>query len=179
MYREYHVINISNRSTVTTMFVYYNRQDCEDGTIVLTPNHLDLSDYTATINSNGNITLQRREIVVNVLVPECNTSFTGSTVHICRINDFPRALHTFNGVLREVYNIISCGMTIVKNTKLNITTLQRNDKGFFALPDIGISVQRVDANKCIQEIVHQCKMSGISLLLEVKLADDRIAIVRS
>ncbi len=53
-------------------------------------------------------------------------------------------------------NQINDGTKIIKNTKLNIKTIKKEDEGFYYLDNIGISVQGIDSNKCLNEIISQC-----------------------
>jgi hypothetical protein len=70
----------------------------------------------------------------------------------------------YNSVLEQIYKIINDGTKIIKNTKLNIKTINKNDEGFYYLENIGISVQRVESNKCLLEIINQCIENKIILI---------------
>jgi hypothetical protein len=43
------------------------------------------------------------------------------------------------------------------------------DSGYYYLDKLGISVQGVDANNCIYEIVNQCIKNNIKLKMNIKL----------
>jgi hypothetical protein len=40
------------------------------------------------------------------------------------------------------------------------------------LEDLGISIQGVDSNKCLLEIINQCIENEISLIMKIKLNDE-------
>ena len=51
-------------------------------------------------------------------------------------------------------------------------TIKKEDEGFYYLDKLGISVQGVDSNKCIFEIINQCIENEINILMKIKLIDD-------
>ena len=65
-------------------------------------------------------------------------------------------------------------MKIIKNTKLNIKTIKKEDEGFYYLDNIGISIQGVDSNKCLLEIINQCLENQIKLSMNIKLINNII-----
>jgi len=52
---------------------------------------------------------------------------------------------------------------------LNIETIKKFDSDFYYLDKLGISVQGVDANKCLYEIINQCKKNNIKLKMDIIL----------
>lgn len=58
---------------------------------------------------------------------------------------------------------------IIKKSTLNIKTIKCTEKGFTYYKDLGISVQGVDANKCLYEIVVQCVNNNIKLHIDIQL----------
>lgn len=71
-----------------------------------------------------------------------------------------------------IYNIINDGTHIIKNTELNIKTIKKTTDGYYYLNNIGISVQGVDSNKYISEIINQCIENNITITIIIKLKDD-------
>lgn len=161
------------------MFVYYTKETQDDGTILLVPTSIDLTEFNMTINNSGHIRLTKRQVKVDVLDPGSKVSFKGSSVQSCTMNDKPLTTLYFNHILRTVYHEIDDGVKIITNTRLNICTVDRSDKGFQFIPELGISVQGVNSDSCIQEIICQCRKNNISIHMEVKLADDSIVLVSS
>ena len=51
-------------------------------------------------------------------------------------------------------------------------TIKKEDEGFYYLDNIGISIQGVDSNKCLLEIINQCIENEIELSMKIKLIDD-------
>jgi len=78
----------------------------------------------------------------------------------------------YKSILEQIYEYIDDGTKIIKNTKLNIKTIKKEDDGFYYLDNIGISVQGVDSNKCLFEIINQCKEYKINLSMKIKLFDE-------
>jgi hypothetical protein len=50
--------------------------------------------------------------------------------------------------------------------------LKKEDEGFYYLKNIGISIQGVDSNKCLSEIISQCIENKIKLSMKIKLIDN-------
>ncbi len=73
-----------------------------------------------------------------------------------------------------IYKIINDGAKIIKNTNLNIKTLEKNDSGFYYVEELGISIQGVDSNKCLYEIYNQCIENKIKIKLQIKTFDNNI-----
>jgi hypothetical protein len=99
-------------------------------------------------------------------------NFCNSQITYCKINN--EEYKIYKSILKEIYEIIDDGSKIIKNTCLNIKTIRYTDKGFYYLKDLGISVQGVDANKCIYEIINQCIENNINLKINIKLNDNKL-----
>ena len=85
--------------------------------------------------------------------------FKKSFVIECLINKIQFNKLKYKSILEQIYNIINDGTKIIKNTKLNIKTIKKEDEGFYYLDNIGIAVQGVDSNKCLLEIIYQAVRS--------------------
>jgi hypothetical protein len=59
-------------------------------------------------------------------------------------------------------------------TILNIKLNEYKDKGFYYIKKLDISVQGPDTNKCLLEIINQCIVNNIVILMEIKLNDNSI-----
>ncbi len=70
-----------------------------------------------------------------------------------------------------MYSIIDNGVKIIKNTKLNIKTIKKEDEGFYYLENIGISVQGAENNKCLNEIINQCIINEIDIKMTIELSN--------
>jgi hypothetical protein len=103
-----------------------------------------------------------------------NYNFCKSIILYCKINNNNFTKLKYTSILGEIYNIINDGTTIIKNTKLNIKTIRKEDNGFKYLDNIGISVQGADSNKCLLEISNQCIKNKIKLSMNIKLVDENI-----
>lgn len=77
----------------------------------------------------------------------------------------------YRSILNQIYHWINDGAKIIKHTKLNIKTTKKEDEGFYHLDNMGISIQGVDSNKCLLEIIIQCIENEIELDLNIKLID--------
>jgi len=99
--------------------------------------------------------------------------FANSIIIYAKINDIEFDKLKYRSILNYVYSIISDEVVIIKNSLLNIKIGQKDDDGFNYLENLKISVQGVDSNKCIKEIINQCIENEISINLKIQLNDFR------
>lgn len=145
----------------------YKFINLDNGDILLEKIIIDNKNYIIIDQDNGNKLLQK---IININ----DYDFTKSQILECFINDKECSKLKYNCVLNQIYNIINDGAKIIKNTKINIKTLKKEDKGFFFLDNIGISIQRVDSNKCLLEIINQSIENNVKLKLKIKLFNNNI-----
>ncbi len=142
----------------------------------LTIKHLD-EELFLKIKILKDIELEKQRQKQIKLVLE-KYDFTKSIILSCFINDDKIITTKYNSILKYIYKLINDGDKIKKNTKLNI---KRNEKkidcGFFYMEDLDISIQRVDSNKCLQEIINQCNENKINIILKIKTNDDEIVVI--
>ena len=81
----------------------------------------------------------------------------------CLVGNIQVTKLKYKSVLEQIYNIVNDGTKIIKNTTLNIKTIKKEDEGYYYLEDIGISIQGVESNKCILEIINQCVKNKINI----------------
>lgn len=136
---------------------------------------IDNINYTIINKENGDILLKKNDILLKKNIMDIkNYDFAKSSILECFINNTKINKLKYSSVLRHIYYLINNGTKIIKYTKLNIKTLKKENEGFYYLHDIGISVQNVDSNKSILEIVNQCLENKIELLIKVKLSNKSI-----
>jgi hypothetical protein len=148
---------------------YKHSSTTEEGHIILEKNMIDLSKYSLEIKDNGDIIAKPKTIVVDVL--DTTYTFSKAKIITCLINDIKYENISFISALQKVYGIIKNGARIIINTRLNIDTKERNDKGFKYMPEFGISVQGACADLTLKEIIHQSKKNDIVVRLEIQLQD--------
>lgn len=146
----------------------------DNGNILLKQINLtQLTNYTKTNLDNGDILLTPiKNVAVTTLQDIPKYDFKHSTITKCIINNTPNKKLKYKSIMNTIYEIINDGTTIIKHTKLNIKTINKTDEGFYYLDNLGISVQGVDANKSVYEIVNQCHNNNVVLELVVKLGDN-------
>ena len=129
--------------------------------------------YNIHKQDNGELLLQPiKQIVINNLDDISQYNFCKSKIILCSINDKLFDKKKYKPVLNKIYHLINSGSKIIINTILNIETIEKEDSGFYYLDKIGISVQGVDANKCIYEIINQCIKNYIKLEMNIKLQNN-------
>ena len=152
----------------------YTRETCLNGDIILTPINIDLTKYDKQLLDNGKFIFKYRT-PIDVKISELNNyTIKGSYICKCIINNHIMNYNKYRSVLFKIYSIIGDGSDIIKNTTLNIKTVNRNDAGYIYKSELGISVQGSDTHKTLHEILTQCKKNSIQLQLQIKLVDLKI-----
>jgi hypothetical protein len=129
-----------------------------NNTLILTP--------VSEIKIMENIELKIEKILKN--------SFSKSKIQKCTINDIIHVeLKKYNQILLHIYSLIDKKI-ILNNTKLNIKTEEKRDRGFVYHQNIGLSIQGADSNKTMSEILNMCKIQNIKLDLEILMLDNSI-----
>jgi hypothetical protein len=149
----------------------YKFINLDNGYILLERIIIDNKKFTIINKNNGDILLQKNTFITDIKDIQ-KYNFTKSVITECLIDNNNFTKLKYCSILGEIYNIINDGTKIIINTKLNIKTIIKNDEGFRYLDNIGISVQRVDSNKCLLEIINQCIENKINIYLKIKLVDD-------
>ena len=130
----------------------YKYIEQDNGNILLQKTVIDYTKYDQIIQDNGDILLKTKKIITK-LDDLKNINFTNSVIVSCKLNNQIKQKMKYKAILEDVYTLIGSGAKIIKNTKLNIETVNKNDNGFYYIDNLGISVRGVDSNKCIYEII--------------------------
>lgn len=145
----------------------------DNGDILLQKIVIDNVNYTVINKDNGDKLLKKiTNININYIKDVKDYDFKKSIISECLIDNKEFNKLKYKSILEQIYKIINDGTKIIKNTKLNIKTIKKEDEGFYYLDNIGISVQGVDSNKCLLEIINQCIENEIELSMKIKLIDD-------
>ena len=116
------------------------------------------SDINSDVNGN-NVQLGNIE----------NYVFTSSKILECNLNNNIIIRLKYKHIIESIYDILNDRSLIMKNTVLNIQKGQKTNHGYTYNKNLDISIQRVDANKCIKEIVKQCTINNINISMKIKL----------
>ena len=158
----------------------YKFTKLDNGDILLQKIVIDNINYTVINKENGDKLLKKiTTINITDIKDIKDYDFKKSTISECLIDNNNQMVRfnklKYKSILENIYKIINDGTKIIKNTKLNIKTIKKEDEGFYYLDNIGISIQGVNSNKCILEIINQCVENEIELSMKIKL-DDGITI---
>ena len=140
---------------------------------ILLKKNIGLINYSLIYQENGDILL-KKNIILTDIKDLINYNFNNSIIENCLINNIKIEKLKYKSVLNYIYHVINCGSTIIKNTKLNIKTIEINDKGFYYLNKLGISIQGTDSNKCLLEIINQSITNNLSIYMKIKLINNLI-----
>ena len=153
----------------------YKFIEIDNGDILLEKIIIDDINYTIIDYENGN-KLLKKNICINITDIEDikNYDLGKSIIYNCLIDNKEYNKLKYKSILNEIYNLINDGTKIIKNTLLNIKTIEKNNEGFYYLDNIGISVQGVDSNKCLLEIIKQSIKNKIKLFIKIKTINEII-----
>lgn len=153
----------------------YKIRYLDNGDILLQKNIINDINYIIIEKENGDKLLQKiNTIDITDIKDIKNYDFKKSIIQITKINNENFNKLKYKLILEQIYNLIKDGVKIIKNTKLNIKTIKKEDEGFYYLDNIGISIQGVDSNKCLLEIINQCLENQIKLSMKIKLINNII-----
>ena len=153
----------------------YKMKKLDNNNILLEKVIIDTQKYTIINKENGDKLLQQNnEININDFKYIKEYNFKKSIIQECKINNIEFTKLKYKSILEQIYKLINDGTKIIKNTKLNIKTIQKEDEGFYYLDNIGISIQGVDSNKCLLEIINQCIENEFELQMKIKTIDNII-----
>jgi hypothetical protein len=145
----------------------------DNGDILLQKMIIDNMNYTVIDKDNGDKLLKKiTHIDITNIKDIKNYDFKKLSISECFIDNKEFNKLKYKSILEQIYKIINDGTIIIKNTKLNIKTVKKEDEGFYYLDNIGISIQGVDSNKCVLEIISQCVENEIKLSMKIKLISD-------
>ena len=153
----------------------YTKKDNDE--ILLERVEIDFNDYEIIELLNGNKILRKKSIIITNIKELSNYNFSASTISDCYINDTKVEKLKYKSILNSIYLLINKGSIIIKNSILNIETIIKEDEGFYYIESLGISIQGVDANKCLREIVIQSEKNKIKLEITLRtISNDNIKI---
>ena len=155
--------------------IAYKFTELDNGDILLEKITLDDPNYSIIHKENGDILLKKPTYIqITDIIKIKDYNFKKSTITECLIDNKKFDKSKYKSILGQIYRLINDGTKIIRNTKLNIKTIKKEDEGFYYLDDIGISIQGVDSNKCLLEIVNQCLENRIKLSMKIKSNDGTI-----
>ena len=147
----------------------------DNGDILLQKIIIDNTNYIIIEKENGDKLLKKiTSINITDIKYIKDYDFKKSIILKCLINNEDFNKLKYKLILEQIYKLIKDGVKIIKNTKLNIKTIKKEDEGFYYLDNIGISIQGVDSNKCLLEIINQCLENQIKLSMKIKLINNII-----
>ena len=162
----------------------YKVEQINENTIKLTKMNINKDNYDEKILNDNEILLIKKNKITLTGFFEFNTvrnkySFNNSKILSCSVNQSNEYKLKYKSILNYIYsNIIKDGTKIIKNSILNISTIEKNAEGFYYIEDLGISIQGADANKCLYEIINQCSLNNINITILIELVDrTRIEII--
>lgn len=156
----------------------YKITELDNGDILLSKILIGLGGYTIKIFDNGDKLLKKiKSVDIKEIEELKNYNFINSSVIKCNIKKEKYDKLKYKQILDKIYGLINDGTKIIKNTKLNIKTTKKEVHGFYYMDELGISIQGVNNNKCILEIMNQCIENKFPLNMEIKLMDDMLVSV--
>ena len=146
----------------------------ENGDILLEKITIKESEYNIIKKENGNVLLKKKiNHKIDKLDDMKKYNFRNSKILSCKIDDENIEKLKYNSIRVKIYEKIGNGNKIIKSSIFNnIQTIRKDDEGFTYIEDLGISIQGVDSNKCLLEIITQCINYKISIEIRITLEDE-------
>ena len=139
---------------------------------------IDNIEYSIRKQESGNLLLKPiKKIIINKIDDILEYDFCNSQIISCSINDILCDRNKYKPILNDIYYKINKERNIIKNTTLNIETIEKVDSGFYYLDKLGISIQGVDSNKCLYEIMNQCDKNYIKLNMHIILKNKDVIVI--
>lgn len=157
--------------------VVYTEQKQSNGDILLVKKNLYTDEVVSQKLPNGDILLKRIETIAPCDIHKWD--FAKSKIKHVVFDDDPSTKivnPSFKKVYETLHEKIGDGVKIIKNSVLNIKTVQKIDKGFNWYQDLGISIQSVDSNRAILEAVTQSQKNFIDLDLTIQIKNKIVKI---
>ena len=130
-----------------------------------------LMDYNIQKDSTIHLVLHLRGGNKDSIIEEYEDDYTHSNVMVFKINN--KNVNNelkYKSILTNIYDEINNGFQIIKNTTFkDIKTIKKENKGYYYLENIGISVRFKNSNDTINEIINQCINNNIKLYMKIKL----------
>lgn len=117
---------------------------------------------------------RRRATFINKIQELNKYNFDRSTILSVNIN-----VSQYINLLSNIYYQINDGAKIIKNTVLDIKTIDNNNKNYTYLHKIGISVRKDIPKNILIELINQCIRNNINIVVEIKLIDNSIIIIKN
>jgi len=132
----------------------------------------NIADYTISFY-NGNMILTKKKLKKNIDDLK-KYNFKKSNILKLVIDNIELEFNKYKKVIKYLYEKIDNINLIETNTLLNIIKGKKEDNGFNYLEKLNISVQGVDANKSIKEIIHISNICNIKVDMKIKLENNEI-----
>ena len=155
----------------------YKIIELENTDILLQKYIIDNNNYIIIDKDNGDKLLKKINIIDIKDIK--NYDFGKSIILDCKINNNNNIKLKYKSILSYIYELINDGTKIIKNTLLNIKTIKKTDNGFYYMNNLGISIQCVDSNKCVDEITTQCNKNNINIEMKIKLINNIIVYIKN
>ena len=148
--------------------LYIYKETTIDGIEIYEKKIFDLDNFEIIEKDNQIIVKKKIKTI------EIKTIEDFSKIISCFINDKRPSNNKYLSIVKDIYNMIGSGKNVIKKTKLNFETFEKNDKGFHYLQNLGISFQGREALNMFEEIINQCLENNIKLNVEIKFSNNEI-----
>ena len=156
--------------------LYIYKETTIDGIEIYEKKIFDLDNFEI-IEKDNQIIVKKKIKTIEIKTIEdfdMSLNFRHSKIISCFINDKRPSNNKYLSIVKDIYNIIGSGKNVIKKTKLNFETFEKNDKGFHYLQNLGISFQGRKALNMFEEILNQCLENNIKLNVEIKFSNNEI-----
>lgn len=134
----------------------------------------NIEKYEITFCDGNMILKKKRKTKMSQMEEIKKYNFRKSKILDCYIDDLNIKLNKYSLIIKYLYIKINNSELIKRNSLLNIVEGERNINGFRYLKKLNLSIQGVDANQAIKEIINISNICNIKIDFRIKLENDKI-----
>jgi hypothetical protein len=172
-----------NNNTITIPNIEEYRQQIINGSLVLTRTIPCIENFTQQI-INGSLVITSSIPNIEEFAPQIDVShideltlftkdFRKSQIIECKINNIDIFRNKYIKILIYLYSFMNTEK-IIQNTTLNILREENYNNGFNYYPQLGVSIQGVEAKRCLREIINIIKVQRYNINIKIHLQNDEI-----
>jgi len=178
--RQKHIINLNKNDKLNTI-IKCKFLDMDEYLIL--PNGYEIVKLNEheieNLEQIDGFIFKRRATFINKIDELNKYNFDNSTIISVQINSVNLDISQYINLLGNIYTHINDGTKIIKNSVLDIKTIEIDNKNYIYLSKIGISVKKDRPKNILIELMNQCIRNNINIVVEIKLIDNSIIIIKN
>lgn len=122
---------------------------------------------------------KKRATSINKIDELNKYNFDKSIINSVYINNIKTDISQYIILLSNIYTRINDGTLIIKNSVLDIKTIEIDNSNYMYLHKIGISIKKDKPTNILIELMNQCIKNNINIIVEIKLMDESCVVIKN